>query len=166
MQQLFLVGGKLLGIYFLVTSLTQAVFLLTGGSRFAGSNITLIVPLLTVLIAGVVLTFFTRPVLKLVGLRDFDPAPPRISPRSALEVGCILLGLLEFVQCIPRFVTRWDEYRDVARGTLSPLGIADAILLAISLGLVFAARPIAGFLMAANRRPPRAIDAAQEPSAP
>jgi hypothetical protein len=166
MQQLFLVGGKLLGLYFVVGGLVQAIFLLTGGSHFPGTNTTLTATLLTQLLAGIALAFFTRPLLNLVGLRDLDQTVPRISPRSALEAGCILLGLIELVRYIPQFATLVEDYRVTGQISLFPRGVGEAVALAVSLALVFAARPIAGFIWAANNRRPRALDGAEQRSAP
>jgi hypothetical protein len=104
MQQLFLVGGKLLGIYFLVSGLVQGVFHVAGGNHILASNYALVATGSVQLIAGIALAFFTRPVLNVVGLREIDPTAPRISPRSALEVGCVLLGLMEFLRFAPDFV--------------------------------------------------------------
>ncbi len=163
MQQLFLVGGKLLGIYFLVSGFVQAVFLLAGGNHILASNTTLIATLFAQLIAGITLAIFTRAILNLVGLRSLDQAASRISPRSALEVGCVLLGLMEFVQYVPQFVRRLAEYQETARSSLFPLGVAEAVALAVSLVLVFAARPIAGLICAANTRGPRGITGSETP---
>jgi hypothetical protein len=166
MQQLFLVGGKLLGIFFLLGGLVQTVFLLAGGNRIPASNATLLATWLAQLIAGGGLAFFTRPLLNLVGLRGIDQAAPRISPRSALEVGCILLGLMEFVGYVPQFVNRLEVYHETAQTSLIPLGVGEAVALAVSLGLVFGARPIAGFIWAANSRRQRAIGSSEEPASP
>jgi hypothetical protein len=166
MQQLFLVGGKLLGTYFFLDGMIQAVFLASGGNVFPGSNTPLIATLAAQLIVGIVLASFTKPVLAVVGLRDLDQTAPRISPRSALVIGCVLLGLLEFVLNVPRFVRLIDDYRVYGQVSLFPQVIGEGVVLAVSLALVFGARQIAAFIWAANNRRPRAVDPTEQTSAP
>ena len=107
-------------------------------------------------VAGTFLAFGTGMIAKALRIREeFDGQAPAISYRSALEVGILLIGLLEFLNALPRVVVQWIDFSQMIVLTRTPadlLNLETFGLLGAVLMLVFAHR-IAAFLERVNRRP-------------
>lgn len=154
MYPLFMVGAKLLGIFFVLNGLIEAA-VLTSQTR-AAFGPQLAIACFLHFMAGTFLTFGTGFVAKVVRIHEeLDGESPAISYRSALEVGILLIGVFEFLNFLPRTAVRWFDFSQmiVLTRTLSDLvnpetfGLLGAVLL-----LLFAHR-IAGLLERVNRRP-------------
>jgi len=154
MKPLFVVGAKLLGIYLIIDGLI-GVFLL---AKLGGSDLYVVqiaVSCLVDLIAGTALTFFTDFVAKGVRIRESADQPPNVSFRNALEVGIILLGLVQIVSLVPRTAQRWSEYLQDARiRSATDLVGMDTVALGACLLMIVFAHKIAAVLERVNGHPP------------
>jgi hypothetical protein len=150
MKPLFIVGAKLLGIYLIINGMIELFALANRGGGFPYAA-QLAVSCLIQLIAGTALVFFTEIVATAVRIRDFGDQPPNVSMRQALEVGIILLGLIQLLSILPRIVVLLSEYLTQARiqSGANLLGL-DALALAACLLMIVFARKIAAVLYRAN----------------
>jgi hypothetical protein len=154
MKPLFFVGANLLGIYLIINGLIEVLVLVNqgGANPFA---VQIAISCSVKLIAGTALTFFTEFIAKGVRIPESVDQPPAVSFRNALEVGIILLGLMELVSLVPRMVQRLSEYLQDARirPAADLLGM-DTVALAACLLMIFFAHRIAAILGRVNQHPP------------
>jgi hypothetical protein len=154
MYQLFMVGAKLLGIYQIIEGLIQAAMLTTPrGAAYAPQ---LVPSCFLNLMIGTALAFGTGFIAKAVRIREeFGGEAPSISYRSALEVGIVLISLLEILSVLPRVAVRWMEYSQLIAQTRSPAELLnkETIGLLAAIALLFFAHRIAAFLERVNRPP-------------
>jgi hypothetical protein len=151
MHQLFAVGAKLLGIYFITDGLIEACVLThLSTSPFAPQ---IAISCLVKLTAGTALAFFTGVVAK--GLRVEEPADqtPSLSYRSALEVGILLLGLLQLLLLLPQAIRHVTDYSQQFTRTRNPFDLlsVETVGLAVPLVMLLFAHRIAAFLERVNR---------------
>jgi sterol desaturase/sphingolipid hydroxylase (fatty acid hydroxylase superfamily) len=153
MQPLFMVGAKLLGIYLIINGLIEAVVL--ANPSIAGPFVAQIAASCFVsLMAGTALAFFTRFVAKVLGVPE-QPADqlPTLSYQSALEVGIVLLGLLQLALVLPRLVMHFADYYQQIWRMRNPFDLLSlqTVGAAAALAMVFFAHRIAAFLERVNR---------------
>jgi uncharacterized membrane protein HdeD (DUF308 family) len=154
MHAIFIVGAKLLGIFFVINGLIEASML--ANPRAAGPFANqLALSCFIKLSAGTALAFFTGIIA--TGLRiQEQPADqlPRLSYRSALQVGIVLLGLYELMAVLPRVVARLTDYSKQTAWTRSPSDFLSQELIGFvaAMLLVFLAHRIAGLLERVSRQ--------------
>jgi hypothetical protein len=156
MNSLFVVGAKLLGIYVIINGVIE-IFVLANLGRASPYAAQLAASCLINLGAGTALTFFTEFVATAVRIPESADPPPNVPMRNALEVGIILLGLLQVLSVLPRAIQRLSDYLEGAR-LRSAADLLDPIILAPAgyLLLVLFARRIAAVLARANGHQPGA----------
>jgi hypothetical protein len=154
MYQLFMVGTKLLGFFLIVNGVIEAGLLTTSGPGSYGPQIA--VASCVHFIMGTFLALCTGFVAKAARIpENLDGQPPVISYRAALEVGILLIAVLEILSTLPVVLLQWFDFAQMIARTREPntlvtretLGLLGSVLL-----LVFAHR-IAAFLERVNRRP-------------
>jgi hypothetical protein len=154
MYQLFMAGAKLLGIYLVISGLTEAAMLTSASGSLYMQQLAIACCLHFMI--GTFLALGTRFVARAVRIHEeFDGETPTISYRSGLEVGILLIGLLSFMNALPPAVGRWIDFSQMIVRTreLSELfNMQTLALLGSVLMLVFAHR-IAALLERVNRRP-------------
>jgi len=152
MRSLFLVGAKLLGLYFILEGLIEGMMLANANTAPYATQIAVSCTLK--LIAGTVLAFFTGIVA--LGLRVSEPFTeqvPTLNYRTALEVGMVLLGLWELLSTVPRVLVRVADFSQQISRTRNPFDLlnVEVLRLLLAIALVCFAHRIAVFLERVNR---------------
>jgi hypothetical protein len=154
MKSLFLVGAKLLGLYFLIAALIET-FAFANFSKMNPYAGQIAVSCLIKFFAGITLAFFTELVAKAVRIPDFPDERPTISVRDALEVGIILVVLLQLPALIVMTFQRVKEYLEFARTQPTTTLLAwDTVALAGCLLAIVFARKLAALLYREPESPP------------
>lgn len=162
MYQIFIVGAKLLGIHLIITALIEGFILVNAvNASFApGFGLrpgAIAIACLLTLSAGTALAFFTGTVAKVLRVEEHTSEPlPVLSLQPALEIGIVLLGLLQFLVFLPQTVRHALDYSQQFTLTRNPADLlsGEAVGCLAALVLVCFARRIAGLIARVNRPSP------------
>jgi len=155
MYALFMVGAKLLGLYFIFCGALQVLMLnRMGSAAMSPFFLETVIACVFWMGIGILLAFFTGLVAKAVRIQD-KPADqtPMVVYAPALEVGIILLGLWQILSQLPRVIVRVTDYlQEIARSrdTINLFNV-ETIGLVAAISLVLFAHRIAALLERFNR---------------
>jgi hypothetical protein len=157
MKRHFIVGAKLLGLYFLCEGIVSAAYFLTAAAghglkgTMSGLVAAFVINSLSHFVVGLVLLFFTNTIAHLVGIWEQPANEASISYESALEIGIILIGMLKFVSFVPMVASELQNALGQFPSAVRPIEAGQIAGLVVSLVLIFAARPVARVMMRVGR---------------